>query len=163
MSAAPELSRRVPADRLDQTIVVEATPGECVAVAERLGLVNITAIRCQWTLRAGQSGMVQASGRLEAAFTQACVVTLDPFPATVAEDFEVHFILQGFESEDDDPDAPDEVVYDGAAIDLGEATVEQLALALDPYPRKPDAILPALEDDGRGAAFAMLAKLHRLD
>ena len=31
----------------------------------------------------------------------------------------------------------------GAAIDLGEAAAEQLALALDPYPRKPDATLPA--------------------
>ena len=30
----------------------------------------------------------------------------------------------------------------GATIDLGEATVEQLALALDPFPRKPGIALP---------------------
>ena len=33
--------------------------------------------------------------------------------------------------------------YGGDSIDLGAALAEQLALALDPYPRKPGAKLPA--------------------
>ena len=33
----------------------------------------------------------------------------------------------------------DVAFYDGASVDLGEAVAETLALALDPYPRAPDA------------------------
>ncbi len=32
-------------------------------------------------------------------------------------------------------------------LDLGEAAAEQLALALDPYPRAPDAVLPDMPED----------------
>ncbi len=75
----------------------------------------------------------------------------------------MHFILEGRQSEEDDPDEPDQLVYDGVAVDLGEATVEQLALALDPYPRKPDAVLPVLDTDESGGGFAALAKLRDPD
>jgi hypothetical protein len=52
------------------------------------------------------------------------------------------------------------------AIDLGEAVVQQLAVALDPYPRKPGAEIPAeysgaADTDGRGGPFASLARLRR--
>ncbi|MBN9990995.1 hypothetical protein JND45_16805, partial [Listeria monocytogenes] len=33
----------------------------------------------------------------------------------------------------------DTMPYDGAAIDLGEAAAETMALALDPFPRGPNA------------------------
>jgi len=33
----------------------------------------------------------------------------------------------------------DVIGYEGGAIDLGEAVAETLALALDPFPRSPDA------------------------
>ena len=48
----------------------------------------------------------------------------------------------GQESDDADPEAPDEIGYADGMLDLGEAAAEQLALALDPYPRSA----------GRGAA-----------
>jgi len=166
MTPAPEFSRRVLAEhigRADMQVTVEATPEERAAVAERLMVPSIGDLRCQWTLRPGEAGMIQGRGALSAALTQTCVISLDPFAVTVREDFEVHFVLEGRETEDDDPDAPDQLTYDGVAIDLGEATVEQLALTLDPYPRKPDAVLLVPGAEEGGGAFAALAKLRGLD
>jgi hypothetical protein len=166
MTETPELSRRVLTEhiaRSDASITVEATLEERAAVAERLMLPAIASLRCVWTLRPRQSGMIEGHGTLQAKVTQACVVSLDPFDVTIAEQFQVHFILEGRESDDDDPDAPDELVYDGVAVDLGEATVEQLALTLDPYPRKPGAAFDSPDETGAGGVFAALAKLRDLD
>ncbi|MGC9269929.1 MAG: DUF177 domain-containing protein, partial [Acidiphilium sp.] len=59
-----------------------------------------------------------------------------------------------------DPDAPDEIVADGTIIDLGVILVEQLALALDPYPRKAAAALPADQTSHHRSPFAALARLR---
>jgi hypothetical protein len=166
MNAPLELSRRLPVERIARTgteFVVEANQVECAAVALRLMIPAIAALRCKWDLRPGEAGMIEAHGALRAALTQDCVVTLEPFDGVLQDVFEVHFVLEGRESEEDDPEEPDQLVYDGVAIDLGEATVEQLALALDPYPRKPDATLPDLGANDAGGAFDALAKLRDLD
>jgi hypothetical protein len=166
MTETIELSRRVLAEhigRADAQITVEATPEERAAVAERLLIPAIASLRCVWTLRPGESGMILGQGVLQAKITQTCVVSLDPFDTIVRETFDVHFVVAGRESEEDDPDQPDQLVYDGVAIDVGEATVEELALVLDPYPRKPDAKLSITDSYDGGGAFAALAKLRDLD
>ena len=53
-----------------------------------------------------------------------------------------------------DEDAPD-VIEDGR-IDLGQYAVEQLALSLDPFPRKPDAEFVQPEEPGELSPFAVL-------
>ena len=166
MTETLELSRRVLTEhiaRSDAAITVDASPAERAAVAERLLLPGIARLHSVWTLRPRQAGMIEGHGTLHAEVTQECVVSLEPFAVTIAEDFVVHFILEGRESDDDDPDAPDELVYDGVAVDVGEATVEQLALGLDPYPRKPGAEFDNLDETASGRAFAALAKLRDLD
>ena len=166
MTESVELSRPVLAEhigRADMQVMVDANAAECAAVAARLLIPAIASLRCAWILRPRASGMIEGHGVLQAKLTQTCVVSLEPFVVTLRDDFTVHFVLEGRESEDDDPDAPDELVYDGVTVDIGEATVEQLALTLDPYPRKPDAKLVVPGDVGAGGAFAALAKLRDLD
>ena len=63
------------------------------------------------------------------------------------------------ESDELDLEAEDEIPYEGTSIDLGEAASEQLALALDPFPRKPGAELPGSVGPHESGAFAALAKL----
>ena len=92
---------------------------------------------------------------------RTCVVSLDEFEAGVDEKFRLRFVPAGAESDDPDPESEDEVPYTGDFLDLGEAAVEQLALALDPYPRKPDAELPAAETEPPEHPFAALASLRR--
>ncbi|MBW4091749.1 MAG: DUF177 domain-containing protein, partial [Proteobacteria bacterium] len=116
---------------------VEANPDECAALARRFGLPAIHALACRFRLRPLAGGAIAADGVLRAEIVQVCVVSTDDFPASVREDFTVHFVPAGTEDDDPDPESIDEIPYAGDRIDLGEAAAEQLALALDPFPRKP--------------------------
>jgi uncharacterized metal-binding protein YceD (DUF177 family) len=108
--------------------------------------------------------VVEADGSLRARLHQECVVSLDPFAVEVVEEFAVRFVPAGDESDDgDDPDVPDELAIENGTLELGEATVEQLALALDPYPRKPGAVLPEDAGDAPDNPFGALAKLRKED
>ena len=115
---------------------------------------------CRFSLRR-HGNTVEAEGALDAAVVQSCVVTLDPVTQRVAERFVIRFVPAGRESEDDDdPDSPDQIPYEGRSIDLGEAAAEQLALALDPYPRCPGAILDPAAQDPEEGGFAGLSVLR---
>jgi hypothetical protein len=120
---------------------VVATAAECAAVAARLEVPAILELACRFRLRRVAEG-VAAEGRLRARLVRTCVVSLEDFEDVVGEEFVLRFVPAGTESEEIDPEAEDEVPYSGGAIDLGEAAVQQLALALDPYPRRPGAELP---------------------
>ncbi|HST73900.1 MAG TPA: DUF177 domain-containing protein [Acetobacteraceae bacterium] len=162
----PELYRPLPLERIGARgldITVEANAEERAAIAERLLLAGIHSLRCEFALTHGPGGIVLARGRLQARVEETCVVSLDEFEATVDDGFGLRFVPAGSESDDPDPESEDEVPYAGDALDLGEAAVEQLALALDPYPRKPDAELPVAEAETPTHPFAGLAPLRRLD
>ncbi len=155
----PELHRPIRLSRIGPDgleVVVDATEAERTALAARMGLPAILALRARFALAMDGADTVAASGRLEATVVQTCVVSLDDFESALAEDFVVNFVPEGTESDDPDPESVDDIPYAGDTIDLGEATAEQLALALDPYPRRPGAELPALEADvdSRLAALA---------
>jgi uncharacterized metal-binding protein YceD (DUF177 family) len=155
----PVAVERIGASGLDAT--VEATEAEGQMLARRMAIPAVSSLSCRYRLTALPGGTVLAEGHLCAAVVQTCVVTLEPFEAAVEERFRVRFVPAGAESDDEDPDADDEIPYQGAVIDLGEAAAEQLALALDPYPRKPDATLPQAAGDAAVSPFAALARLKR--
>jgi uncharacterized metal-binding protein YceD (DUF177 family) len=152
-------------ERLDLT----ADEGERRAVAERLGLGGLDRLEAHAVLsRTGQ--VVRAEGRLVATLEQSCVVTGDPVAAHVDEPFALLFVP---EPEDSAPDAEielgeedcDTIFYEGAAIDLGSAIADTLALSLDPYPRSAGAEA-ALKEAGvlseeHAGPFAALAKLKK--
>lgn len=157
-----EFSRPERLDRLAAEVAVEATAQECRALARRLRIGAVHSLACHWRLRL-RGAVVEAEGRLAAEVEQACVLTLEPVRQTVAERFEVRFVPAGTEADGDDPESPDELPYEGRTVDLGEAAAEQLALALDPYPHAPGAVLPSVEAEGPAAQeprqpFAALRK-----
>jgi len=159
--APPELHRPIPIDRIAAgDIDVRASQAECAALAKRLILPAIASVTCRWRCTALPGGVFAARGHLKAAITQICVVSLDPFPAKIDERFEVHFIPETQIGEEDASEEIDEIPYQGFEIDLGEATAEQLALSLDPYPRKEGATLPPEATDEPGNPFAGLAALQ---
>jgi len=148
MTAPPEMHRPVALGQIGTAGLereVVATPAECAAIAARLLLPAVAALTCRFRLANAGAGVVVAEGMLAARVTQECVVTLDPFEVDIAEAFRVRFVPEAqFDAEDDsiDLEADDKIPYAGSHIDLGDAAVEQLALALDPYPRKPGVALP---------------------
>lgn len=143
---------------------IVATEAECAALAGRFGILGIGAFSAMLALRPDRDGAIRAEGRIEAEVTQACVVSLEPVQQRVSAPVVLRF-LPPDAVPDDDPESPDEIETDGETIDLGEAVAEQLALALDPYPRRPDAALPdevvAPEPEAPPNPFAALARLPR--
>src|SRR5690606_34530113 len=100
---------------------------------------------------------VVLEGDLVADLAQPCVVSLQPVPVQIKEHFTQHFsenapsgdeLMQRALEEGLDffAAAGDDEVHDPIEYgrsDAGEAVVQQLAVMLDPYPRLPDAELPA--------------------
>ncbi|GBQ72263.1 hypothetical protein AA103196_3012 [Ameyamaea chiangmaiensis NBRC 103196] len=177
--AAPpvELSRLVTVGRIGQgpfEMTVEARESERHAIAARLGVPEVRALSCSYRVVAGHGRRdFVAHGQLSAKVRRVCVVSLEEFTETVAERFAVHFVPAGRATDDgQDPESMDDVPYEDDALDLGEESVAQLALALDPYPRKNGVrhehgvdVAPADADgsevpDEAPSAFAGLAKLR---
>ncbi len=126
-------------DRMDLT----ADDAERRAIAERLRLGELKRFEAHVVLSKIGS-MVRASGRLHASLDQSCVVTGEPVAANVDEAFELMFVPEPKGAAPDEeielsPSECDTLFHDGAAIDLGEALADTLALAVDPYPRSPAA------------------------
>ncbi|MFC5343634.1 DUF177 domain-containing protein [Brevundimonas staleyi] len=102
------------------------------------------------------------SGRVRATLEQTCGITLEPLPVQVDERFSIDLVetpsdpALGTEEMEItlDDDSPD-VIEDGR-IDLGQYAVEQLALQLDPFPRKPGAEFVQPEEPAEISPFAVL-------
>ena len=155
----PELHCPVALDRIGpqgMAVEVEAKPDELPAIAARLRVLAVERLHCAFKLRRVDEAVIEAQGVLCAHVTETCVVSLDPFSHDVQETFTVHFVPPGTEDDNPDPEAIDQSPCSGNAVDLGEAAVEQLALALDPFPRKPGAVLPADAAPETSSPFAAL-------
>jgi uncharacterized metal-binding protein YceD (DUF177 family) len=85
---------------------------------------------------------VFAKGQVGGDVVQACSVTGEPLPVTIDEPVSLRFVEE-FETEADEIELSEDVLdtmpIEGGAVDLGEAAAETLALALDPFPRGPNA------------------------
>ncbi len=160
----PELHRPFAVERVGPAgleITVEANAAECAALTERMNLPAVLSLTCRFRLERDAAGTVLVYGHLTAQVVQTCIVTLEDFPAAVEERFTVRCVPEGDESDDDDPASLDEITYADGTVDLGEAAAEQLALALDPYPRAPGAVLPDIPEERESQPFAALADLRR--
>ena len=160
------MQRPVALDRIGAqgtSLDVEASADELPAIAARLHVVALARLHCAFKLRRIGPTTIEAQGVLQAQVTEICVVSLEPFEHEVQETFTLYFVPAGTEDDDLDPEAIDEIPYSGSAIDLGEAAVEQLALALDPYPRQPGAALPAELAAEPSGPFAALRALRPRD
>lgn len=150
-----------------QIFSLEASAAACAALAQRFGLPAIAALSGRFTLSHERGGVIAAALSMRARVTQVCVITLEPFEAEIAEEARLRFVPAGELTEEEDfaPESleePDEVPYENDVIDLGEALAEQLALALEPYPRKPGATLPdEATDEGANPFAALKGKFNK--
>ena len=149
-----------------ERIDLSADETECAAIAERLRLAGLSRFDAHVVL--GRDGeRVTASGRIKAQLEQNCIATGEPVPAAVDEPFELLFLPEPKSDPDEEIELSEEdcdiVFHDGQTIDLGTALADTLALALDPYPRSPQAD-EALREAGvlseeQAGPFAALAAL----
>jgi uncharacterized metal-binding protein YceD (DUF177 family) len=163
----PEFSHPVRVDTIGEgarSETVEANDAERAALARRFGLIAIERLTGSFTLRRDTSGILVV-GRVTAEATQGCSITGEPLPAAVDEETQLRFVddLEAGEEIELDDDAIDVLPLEGAAIDLGEIAAETLALALDPFPRGPNAEAALKEAgvlaEGEAGPFGALAGL----
>jgi uncharacterized metal-binding protein YceD (DUF177 family) len=148
-----------------RTIEIDADAQERAALAKRFDLIGIEKLTGKFTIRRDAAGIV-AEGRVAAAVTQACSITGDPLPATVDEPVALRFVAEEDSGQDEvelgDSDI-DVIPYDGGTIDLGEVAAETMALALDPFPRGPNAEVVLKEagvlSEEQAGPFGVLAGL----
>ena len=143
------------------TIDISAAPGECAAIAARLGVPALRSLTARFRLHPLAGGVIAVDGNFSARLVRVCVVSLEEFEMTQRETFHLRFVPEGTESPDPDPESEDEIPYAGGVIDLGEAAVEQVALDLDPYPRKDGAKMPGEATDAAESPFAALLRLRK--
>ncbi|HLN22997.1 MAG TPA: DUF177 domain-containing protein [Patescibacteria group bacterium] len=170
---ALELSRPVSVVQLgtgEKTFKIETDAAEREALAKRFDIVAVTALTAVVRLKVLPGGaIVRLLGRFQADVVQSCVISLDPVPAHLDEEFELTY---GPEPDDEaeeivldlDAQDPPEPIVDGE-IDIGEAVAEHLALALEPFPRAPGAVFAEGGEEPAEAPrpnpFAVLAGLKK--
>lgn len=159
---APEFSRIVDlADLPDggRTYDLSAGEDERKALAARFDLLSMS--RLEARLRVVWRGhALHVVGNLRAEVVQSCVVTLAPIDSRLEEPLELAFTR---ETPGETVGLDDAEPLTGDVLDIGELVAEELSLALDPYPRSPDAESNRPESSGRDAPrespFDVLAKL----
>jgi hypothetical protein len=144
-------------------------------IARSLDLASLDAFEAELSLAPNpdhgaslNGGGWRLSGRVKASAVQTCGITLEPLPVEIDQRFVVDMVEQAPEVPEDeeieigvDDDFPD-VIEDGR-IDLGQYAVEQLALTLDPFPRKPGVEFVQPEEPKEISPFAVLKALKPRD
>jgi uncharacterized metal-binding protein YceD (DUF177 family) len=147
-----------------------AADAQARAVVARLaGLAALPRLEASFDVTPRGRGGLRVVGQVSATVVQTCVVTLEPIENEIDAPVDLVFVpagalppagRDGGEVEVPLEDAPEPLV--GGHIDLGAIATEFLILAVDPYPRKPDAVFhsPAAGDDS-AHPFQPLAALKR--
>jgi uncharacterized metal-binding protein YceD (DUF177 family) len=135
------------------TLRLQATPGERAALGRRFGLLDLESLDVAVSLvvlagsREGDVA-VDLKGEFKADVVQECVVTLEPIKTRIEHPVVRRFVtdkLVIIKAARVDPlgDEPADVLID-EKLDVGEVIAEELALALDPYPRLPGVTLTSV-------------------
>lgn len=175
-------SHKVRADRLgdgEKHIVIEPDAAALERIAKAYDCLAVDKLHADLTLKPWRKAGVRVVGTIKAILQQKCVVTLESFEQELTDPVDRTFEPVSsrprkardinadgeIEIELESLDPPD-VMLDGE-IDLGALICEQLALNIDPFPRKPGAEFhqetDEPEDTGeeKPSPFAALAELKQ--
>ena len=108
----------------------------------RFDLAALDSLEAEISLAHDAEGVV-ATGRFTADLAQFCIASHDPVPAKMDEAVHIRFIAEPVTNGEVElelaPEDCDTMFHDGQVIDLGEAVAQSLGLALNSYPRSPEA------------------------
>jgi uncharacterized metal-binding protein YceD (DUF177 family) len=147
-----------------------ATAEERAELAKALELVACERLETRYTIQPLANGHYLATGTVEAAVVQSCVVTLEPVSGRIVDRFEVAFwppekLREPDAGKFDVRTAPDREPIEDGAIPIGRIIYEHVATGLDPYPRKEGAefrwssVDSRPDHEPRDSPFAVLSKL----
>ena len=150
---------------------LEANHAICAGIADVGGLREVLSASASLDVTPMSGGRYHVAGHVRARIGQTCVVTLDPMETDIDETVDLIFappdqipqmadlVDEAEQSEAEIPDPPEPI--ENGIIDLGRLATDALYLAVDPYPRKPDAVFEPLVEapDPEDHPFAALKAL----
>ena len=150
---------------------IEADQATRHAIADIGGVREVLSAQASFDVTPKSGGRFHVSGQVRARVGQTCVVTLDPMESDIDEAIDLIFappeqvpqmaalVDEAGHSDDETPDPPEPI--ENGIIDLGRLATDALYLAIDPYPRKPDAVFEPLVEavDPEDHPFAALKAL----
>jgi len=171
--ASPPLERIYNLGRLARAgdeVTIIAKPDELLRIAQWAEVRALDALTARIGLRRLSDVRFNYEAELRAEVTQDCVVTLEPVHAVVERTLrrELHYdessSPESQVSVDPEPEA-DDVREEIASLhyDLAAPLLEELALAIDPYPRAPGVTFspPSDQDGSPESPFAVLKNLKK--
>ena len=149
---SPEFSYPLVVEKIPAAGLKELLDADAVArqkLAARFALLDLPLLRANLTVDVVPiSKTIVVKGRMIADVVQACVVTLEPIVSHIEQDISAFYALTKttkgdaeLEALDADDDEMESV--ENGEIDLGELIAQNLGVAIDPWPRKKGAVLPA--------------------
>lgn len=163
----------IPERGLDTTRT--AGDAELATLARALDIPACRSLTVSYQLRPIGGGRYRLSGEMSASVTQSCIVSLEPVEAELSETLDEEFWpedaiepavpgVEGDEREALAHSAPEPIRQ--GSIEIGRVVYEQIATALDPYPRAADATFSWTEEGEavtakRDNPFAALEALKR--
>jgi uncharacterized metal-binding protein YceD (DUF177 family) len=150
---------------------IEADAAVRGAIADIGGLREVLSAQASFDVTPKSGGRFHVAGQVRARIGQTCVVTLEEIENDIDEPIDLIFappeqipqmadlVDEAEETDQQTPDPPEPIV-DGV-IDLGRLATDALFLAIDPYPRKPDAVFEPMVEapDPEDHPFAALKAL----
>jgi hypothetical protein len=150
---------------------IEADAAVRGAIADIGGLREVLSAQASFDVTPKSGGRFHVAGQVRARIGQTCVVTLGEIENDIDEPIDLIFappeqipqmadlVDEAEETDQETPDPPEPIV-DGV-IDLGRLATDALFLAIDPYPRKPDAVFEPMVEaaDPEDHPFAALKAL----
>jgi uncharacterized metal-binding protein YceD (DUF177 family) len=168
--SVPVVVAQIPDTGLHRDIEADRAVRE--AMAEVAGLREILSASASLDVTPAGGGRFHVAGQVRARVGQTCVVSLDPIENDIDEPIDLIFapseqipemsalVDETAESDVEIPDPPEPI--ENGVIDLGRLATDALLLAIDPYPRRPDAVfdLPEIAPDPEDHPFAALKALQ---
>lgn len=145
----------------------EATANERVAVATALDLVACARLVARYEVMPDVADRFLLTGTVDLDVMQTCVVTLEEIERRYSAPLNVELwpaeLLLDEAEADIDPLAADREPIEAGRIDVGRIIYEELASAIDPFPRREGAAVEWEDREGaeRTHPFAQLARLKR--
>jgi uncharacterized metal-binding protein YceD (DUF177 family) len=128
----------------------EASGQELSEIKTRLGISKIFSLALDAQLQRTIIGDIyQVSGNIKLIAERTCIVTLENFIETTEGVFDEYFTTSPEQATDQseqlliDPAEDEVTLLEQDSIDIGELALQHLVLALNPYPRAPDAPIAA--------------------
>jgi uncharacterized metal-binding protein YceD (DUF177 family) len=151
---------------------IEADAATRQAIAELAEVREVLAAQASFDVTPKSGGRYQVTGVVRARVGQTCVVTLEEIENEIDEPIDLMFappeqipqmadlVDETAASDEETPDPPEPI--ENGFIDLGRLATDVLFLAIDPYPRKPDAVFEPLVEavDPEDHPFAALKALQ---